>query len=74
MTEQQHLRWDDAENAVRDADQRLASLLSALPDDTKHHAARNRIVAAMVALEDATMYVQRARTLADAADIPNTEN
>ena len=68
MTEQNHLSWDEAENAVRDADQQLLALFTALPDDMAHHAARNRIVNAMVALEDATMYVQRARVLVDAVD------
>ena len=69
MTEQQHLSWDGAEEAVKAADQQLLALFTALPDDMAHHAARNRLASALGAVEDAAMFVQRARALVGALDV-----
>lgn len=69
MTEQQHLRWDEAENAVREADQLLLALYTALPDDLANHAARMRLASALGSVEDAAMFVQRARVLVGAVDV-----
>ena len=65
--------WDAAEDAVKAADQRLRDVLASLPDDMTHHAARNRIVGALGFVDDAAMFAMRARVLADAVDLPNTD-
>lgn len=73
MTERELLDWDAAEMSIVEAQQAWGTLLAALPDDLKHHIARNRIVNTLGALEDAAMYGARARTLAANAGNPNTE-
>lgn len=67
MTDEAHTQWDAAERSIVEAQQAWGKLLAALPDDMAHHIARNRIVSALGALEDAAMYGARARTLAATA-------
>lgn len=73
MTEREHLRWDACENALREADLEILALFSSLSDDMAHHAASNRLASALGAVEDAVMFVQRARALIGAVDLPNTD-
>lgn len=62
MTEQAHLDWDYAQEAVKHAVAAVQALYAAVPDTLEAHVAKNRVALALDSLEDGTDYLAAART------------
>jgi hypothetical protein len=61
MTEQAHLDWDQAHQALVNAEAEWRLLLAQTPDTMAHTAARNRIVMALDAIANAQDFAVAAR-------------
>ena len=61
MTDQAHLNWDAAQQALVNAEAEWRLLLAQTPDDMAHTAARNRIVMALDAIASAQDFGVAAR-------------
>ena len=69
MTEHEEYSYDADQLAIDAALQAWERRLASTPDDATHHAERQRIENTRGALEDASKYAMRARSLADALDV-----
>lgn len=61
MTEQAHLQWDHAQEAVKHAVAAVQALYASMPDTMATHVAKNRVALALDSVEDATDYLAAAR-------------